>query len=120
VFTGSANNLAPLLVAFGDSTSYDPPVIMTSPVGTLLWIPGHMDSTGNFNTEQLYVRRDLDTVSWQVDPAHRLPDGLHAAKGIYPDYRTVTATTRCGGRPTAIAVPPAGGPRCGSGCVTAG
>ena len=54
--------------------------------GIMLWIPGHMEGTGNFNAEQLYVSRDglwqdIDTSAWKSDMARRWQHGLYAAEG---------------------------------------
>lgn len=98
VFAADPAGLVPVLTAHGDAAHYDRPATPRSPAGTLLWIPGHMEGTGNFNAERLYFSHDgswedIDTTSWQDDMARRLPHGLYAAKGIYPDYRKMTAAT---------------------------
>jgi uncharacterized protein len=98
VFSAAANRLTPLLAAHGDTAHYNRPEVVPSPAGPLLWIPGHIEGTGNFNAEQLHLLRDgewddIDTTFWQADMARRLPKGRYAAKGIYPDYRTMNATT---------------------------
>ena len=76
---------------------YDPKLIRT-PVGVLLHIDGFDTGTGNFNRERLYVWRKsewrlVDTTSWLDALAKRLPKGLRALKGVYPDYRTLRAST---------------------------
>lgn len=76
---------------------YDPKVIH-APAGVLLHIPGFDTGTGNFNRERLYVWRKtewrlVDTTSWLDASAKRLPKGLGAWKGVYPDYRTMKAST---------------------------
>jgi hypothetical protein len=76
---------------------YDPKLIRT-PAGVLLHVPGFDTGTGNFNRERLYVWRKtewrlVDTTSWLDALARRLPKGLRALKGIYPDYRRMSATT---------------------------
>lgn len=76
---------------------YDPKLIRT-PAGVLLYIPGFDSGTGNFNRERLYVWRQtewrlVDTTSWLDALTRRLPKGLRALKGIYPDYRRLSATT---------------------------
>ena len=37
--------------------------------------------------------RDVDTTSWLATLQQRLPNGLGAWKGIFPDYKAMTATT---------------------------
>lgn len=76
---------------------YDPKLIRT-PAGVLLHIPGFDTRTGNFNRERLYVWRQtewrlVDTTSWLDALTRRLPKGLRALKGLYPDYRRLSATT---------------------------
>lgn len=76
---------------------YDPKLIRT-PAGVLLHIPGFDTGTGNSNRERLYVWRKaewrlVDTTSWLDALARRLPKSLGAWKGVYPDYRTMKATT---------------------------
>jgi hypothetical protein len=74
------------------------PKLIKSPQGTLLLLPGFDTGTGNFNRERLYVWRKtewrlVDTTSWLDTLAKRLPKGLSAQKGIYPDYARMTAST---------------------------
>jgi len=93
-----APSLTPLVGAYGDSAHYDRPKVVTPPVGTLLWIPGYLEGTGNFSAEQLYAWRDgswqdIDIDSWKAEMARRLSGGLYVAKGIFPDYRAMTAAT---------------------------
>jgi hypothetical protein len=76
---------------------YDPALVKTSGK-TLLLFSGFDTGTGNFNRERLYVWRRTawrlaDTTSWLDVLAKRLPKGLAAVKGIYPDYRRMTAAT---------------------------
>jgi hypothetical protein len=76
---------------------YDPKLIRTA-AGVLLHIPGFDTGTGNFNRERLYVWRKtewrlVDTSSWLDALAKRLPKGLGVWKGVYPDYRTMKAST---------------------------
>jgi len=74
------------------------PVLIHSGARTLLHVPGYESGTGNFNRESLYVWsgknwRSVDTTSWLDELGKRLPKGLSANKGIYPDYATMTAAT---------------------------
>ena len=77
---------------------YDKPRILRSGDRVLLHIPGREAGTGNFNRERLYMWRagqwrEVDTTSWLDDLTRRLPAGYGAWKGIYPDYRTLKAST---------------------------
>jgi uncharacterized protein YecT (DUF1311 family) len=93
----AAGHLTPLLLAAEEGAHFSPPVLAQS--GRLLVIPGHEEGTGNFNIEMVYLvdgtsePRELDTESWLRDLQHRLPKGLGAWKGIYPDYDALTAET---------------------------
>jgi uncharacterized protein len=64
----------------------------------LLLVPVSVPGTGAFNASQLF-RRDagrwieVDTASWQKELAAQLPKGLAVWKGIWPDYRTMSAQT---------------------------
>ncbi len=74
------------------------PKIIHSPAGVLLLVPGYDTGTGNFNRERLFVWRDrawhaVDATSWLATLQRRLPKGLGAWKGIYPDYKTMRAAT---------------------------
>jgi hypothetical protein len=91
--------LRPALAPDGDP-AYElfKPVLIRNGARTLLHIPGYESGTGNFNRESLYVWggkdwRIVDTTSWLDDLGKRLPKGLSANKGIYPDYATMTAAT---------------------------
>lgn len=80
----------------GGPAHYDPPLVVTSPEGKLLLISGYFQGTGNFNASALYLYENgnlqkLDADSWLRDL--HLPDGLEIWKGVYPDYKTLTATT---------------------------
>jgi hypothetical protein len=77
---------------------FSDPKLTTLPRGKLLLIPGFDTGTGNFNRERLYVWRKTawrlaDTTSWLDTLGKRLPKGLSAQKGIYPDYVRMTAST---------------------------
>ena len=88
------------VAATGDGGAhYQPPLLVRIAGRTILWIPGSLEGTGHFNAERLYevgadgTLQDIDTDTWQRDFAGRLPEGLTALKGIYPDYATMTAET---------------------------
>jgi hypothetical protein len=93
------SGLRPALAPDGDP-AYElfKPVLIRNGARTLLHIPGYESGTGNFNRESLYVWggsgwKAVDTTSWLDDLGKRLPKGLSANKGIYPDYATMTAAT---------------------------
>jgi hypothetical protein len=77
---------------------FDDPELIGTSAGALLHFPGFDTGTGNFNRERLYIWRKsewrlADTTSWLDALAKRLPKGLRALKGVYPDYRTMKAST---------------------------
>ncbi|MFO1183388.1 MAG: lysozyme inhibitor LprI family protein [Bauldia sp.] len=78
--------------------SFDTPRLLRSGPLTLLHLPASLSGTGNFNGERLFAWRagawrDVDVTSWLGELERRLPAGLGAWKGIYPDYAKLTATT---------------------------
>lgn len=89
----------PIAVGTGDSAHFFRPEIIVTGGQTLLHIPGHLEGTGNFNAESLWLidsgptAEEIDLTTWLRDLAKRLPAGLSALKGIYPDYRKMTART---------------------------
>ena len=88
-----------IVASAGDeSAHYDAPLIITHASGTLLRLRGWMEGTGNLSAEALFISRDgawrkIDIDAWQSRLAAQLPKGLGVWKGVYPDYRTMTAST---------------------------
>jgi hypothetical protein len=75
---------------------YDKPQLIPSQQGMLLLIPIRVDGTGAGNVSELYIRENghwisIDTESWRKDLDSKIPKGLQIWKGIWPDYRTMTA-----------------------------
>ena len=86
------------LSAGGDGATFSKPEILHAGTRILLHIPGWESGTGNFNREALYLWRGglwigVNTDSWLKTLQKRLPAGLGAWKGIYPDYKTLKAHT---------------------------
>jgi uncharacterized protein len=95
---GKPGSLTPLTVVFDDTSHYEAPYLNGAATPHWLLIPGHVDGTGNFNAEAMYLYdndrlEDVDTLSWQTDLGHRLPKGMAVWKGVYPNYDTMTAET---------------------------
>ncbi len=93
-----AGKLKTLFVPENIGGPFSDPEVIKSPQGSLLLIPGFDTGTGNLNRERLYVWRKTewhlaDTTSWLDALMKRLPKGLSALKGIYPDYARMTAST---------------------------
>jgi len=93
-----ADRLRILFAPENDGGPFDTPKLIRTQAGILLHIPGFETGTGNFNSERLYIWRKpewrlVDTTTWLDTLAQKLPKGLGAGKGIYPDYRNMTATT---------------------------
>jgi len=86
------------LAPHGDNATFSKPEILHAGSRTLLLIPGSESGTANLNHDALYLWRDgrwtdVDTGSWLKTLEKRLPAGLGAWKGIYPDYKTLKART---------------------------
>ena len=77
---------------------YERPRTIQSPAGTVLYLLGDTGGSGNFPDDALYLFREgawvaLDIQTWIDDLSKRLPTGISANKGIFPDWKTMTATT---------------------------
>jgi uncharacterized protein len=98
VFRRRGTMLTPVIATAVDSVTFGAPVVVQSPAGRLLNVPGMMAGTGAFNAGSLYVMDgeklgEVDTESWLFDLGKRLPKGWGAWKGIFPDYAKLTAIT---------------------------
>ena len=98
VFRRHGTMLTPIIATAVDSVTFGSPVVVQSPAGKLLNLPGVMAGTGAFNAGSLYLMdgeklSEIDTESWLVDLGKRLPKGWGAWKGIFPDYAKLTAAT---------------------------
>ncbi len=98
VFRRHGTMLTPVIATAVDSVTFGAPVVVQSPAGKLLNLPGMMAGTGAFNAGSLYLMdaerlSEIDTESWLVDLGKRLPRGWGAWKGIFPDYAKLTAST---------------------------
>ena len=96
IFRATSGHLTPLVLAAVDSAHFSAPRFAQS--GRVLVIPGHLEGTGNFNAGLVYLLEGgqlhaVDTESWLEELRHRLPKGMGAWKGIYPDYNAFTAET---------------------------
>ena len=98
VFRRHGTMLTPIIATAVDSVTFGSPVVVQSPAGKLLNVPGMMAGTGAFNAGSLYLMdgekmSEIDIESWLIDLGKRLPKGWGAWKGIFPDYAKLTATT---------------------------
>ncbi len=98
VFRVTGQRLTPIVAIAGETEHYEAPNLLPSAVGTLLVVPGYLEGTGHFNAEAVYLYdggqlSDIDTEGWRRDLTRRLPHGWAVWKGIYPRYKTLTATT---------------------------
>lgn len=98
VFRRHGALLTPVIATAVDSVTFGAPVVVQSPAGKLLNVPGMMAGTGAFNAGSLYLMDgekmgEIDIESWLVDLGKRLPKGWGAWKGIFPDYAKLSATT---------------------------
>ena len=98
IFRRQGAMLQPIVLSAVADARFGTPRIIQSPAGKLLDVPGSMDGTGAFNAGSLYALdgdkpEEIDIESWLDDLAKRLPKGWGAWKGIFPDYRTLSAST---------------------------
>jgi len=98
VFRRHGTMLTPVIATAVDDVTFGAPVVVQSPAGKLLTVPGMMAGTGAFNAGSLYLMdgekmSEIDIESWLFDLGKRLPKGWGAWKGIFPDYAKFTATT---------------------------
>src|SRR5215475_2975720 len=98
IFRRQGTMLLPIVLSAILDARFGTPRIIQSPAGKLLDVPGSMDGTGAFNAGSLYALEgdkpeEIDIESWLDDLAKRLPKGWGAWKGIFPDYRTLSAST---------------------------
>lgn len=98
VLAGDGAAARPLTWSADVDTYYDTPKILPTPQGILLDLPGYVSGTGNVSAETLFVFRDggwheVDITAWIDQLGARLPKDIGAWKGIYPDWRAMTART---------------------------
>jgi len=98
IFKAAGPRLVPIVDVAIDTAHFAPPEVVQSPAGRLLFVRGHIEGTGNFSADQVYLYGDarlaeIDITSWLNELAKHLPKGWGAWKGIYPDYRTLVAET---------------------------
>lgn len=79
---------------------YMKPDMANHSFGTLLHVPIGEYGTGSFNESEYYLWSEkqkgwklLDSTSWVDDLGKQLPAGLEIWKGVWPDIKTMTATT---------------------------
>lgn len=94
---------------------YEQPAIITNSFGTLMEVPVRMDGTGQFNENEYYLWSEkqkgwklLDSTNWVDDLGKQLPAGLEIWKGVWPDIKTMTATTSLWRRDDANCCPSGG------------
>jgi uncharacterized protein len=82
----------------GEGDEFAKPQLIQSGRDLLLHVPVSIPGTGAFNASALFRHEGehwtaLDTTSWQKDLAAKLPKGLAVWKGIWPDWRHMSAET---------------------------
>ena len=95
---GQPGQLGTVVVNYTESGGFDDPKVVVNSFGRFLDLGGSESGTGNFNIGQLYIQqadglRLVDSDSWEKQLAKRLPEGLGAWKGIYPDFGKMIAGT---------------------------
>ena len=96
--SAGAGRLHPVTWDAVDSAHFSAPDFVNSPQGPLLELPGNIEGTGDFNAGTLYHKvdgqwREVDARSWLKTLGTRLPKGLEVWKGVYPDWKKMTAET---------------------------
>jgi len=79
-----------------DDAGFEDPVLIASPAGRLLDLGGYMHGTGNFSAEVVLVEqaggwRQLDTGAIASGLTAHVPRGRGIWKGVYPDWKHMTA-----------------------------
>jgi uncharacterized protein YecT (DUF1311 family) len=95
---GKSGALTPLVALASEGAHYEAPEIRTTAGVRWMIIPGSLEGTGHFNAEAIFLiakagLEDVDAESWLQELGRRLPKGMGANKGIFPDYRVMTAET---------------------------
>lgn len=77
---------------------YQTPELIPTPAGVLLHVPIAVDGTGAGNESLEYLRVTgkwtlLDSASWLGELLKSAPAGLQILKGVWPDFKTMTART---------------------------
>lgn len=80
------------------SETYQPPMLLDSPYGTILDIQDTVAGTGNYNESQYLLLKDkqwqpIDSTSWLNDLQARIPKGTEINKGVWPDLVNMQAQT---------------------------
>jgi uncharacterized protein len=98
IFRRAGGRLQPVVASVAIDVRFGAPKVVASPAGALLDVPGSVSGTGAFNGGSLYALEgdkleEIDIESWLGDLGRRLTKGWGAWKGIFPDYRTLSAST---------------------------
>jgi uncharacterized protein len=78
-----------ILATLDSGVSYEPPRVIVTAAGTLLYLLGNTGGSGNFPDDALFVWRGtawsrVDITAWIKDLSRRLPKGLAPGKGCIP------------------------------------
>ncbi len=88
----------PVVWDAAEDAYFGEPRLVATPAGRLLDLNGSLDGTGNLSVESLYQFTDgawheVDLTAWPKALSARLPKGLAIWKGVYPDWKTMTAAS---------------------------
>ena len=109
VFKTAGPTLVPIVAVAIDTAHFAPPQVVQSPAGLLLVVRGHIEGTGNFNADQVYLYGDsrlieVDTTSWLNELPPWLPKGWGLGKASTPTTQASWPRRRCGRKATGTAV----------------
>jgi uncharacterized protein YecT (DUF1311 family) len=126
VFKVAGPTLVPIVDVAIDTAHFAPPQVVQSPAGRLLVVRGHIEGTGNFSADQVYLHGEsrlieVDTTSWlnELPPPGCPRDGV-PGKVSTPTTQASWPRRHCGRRATATAVPRPDGPLSSSASRTIG
>ncbi|HEX4925983.1 MAG TPA: hypothetical protein VFV50_17960 [Bdellovibrionales bacterium] len=103
IFSRPSKSKEPLKVEFEKAETeigalwYKAPEVTGAGSETLLHIPIGVDGSGNYNESEMYVRKNkswskIDTESWYDELVKKIPADTKILKGVWPDFKTMTAT----------------------------
>jgi uncharacterized protein len=92
-----SGRLRPMMWAFNIDAIYSPPLLVQSPAGWQLYLPGFEGGTAEIDADLLFHQvhgrwRDVDIRSWQNDLGRRLPKDRVILKAVIYDFHSLSMT----------------------------